>query len=442
MRSNLMTFAMVVAGVVLAAPMATANDAVQEQLRLMEERMAEMEDRLQATSQELQSAKATVDEQQDLLSDAGLVEGDENGVRSGVGSFLEMVDISGVVAASYNYRFLGAGDNNQDIAASYRHPNANTFALDQMWLTLDKAVTEESRAGFHADIVYGETAEVQGGDSHSGLLFTGYVSYLAPLGDGVQFDAGKLASPLGAESLQTNQNFNITQGAVYQLQPIAFVGVAATTEIADGVGFTAGVVNDIYTDTSVDSSRDKAGFAQLSFSGDEFGVSVGAIVGKDNTLFDDRGAGNGCRGGDDCNTSLLDIVMTASPSDNVELWLNFDWARSFGNKTNDGDAYGLAGAGRLAVTDETGLSTRLEYIRSDSSYNRSRGVSGIGLGELFTWTTTVDHELTEGLKIRGELRWDRNLANNAIFANGSSGSGATSSRDDQLVGLAEIFYEF
>ena len=107
MRSKLMIFAMVVASVVLASQMATAAeaDSVQEQLRLMEQRMAEMEDRLQATSQELKTAKATVDEQQGLLSDAGLVEKDDRAVRSGVGAFLEMVDVSGVVAASYNYRF-------------------------------------------------------------------------------------------------------------------------------------------------------------------------------------------------------------------------------------------------------------------------------------------------------------------------------------------------
>ena len=110
MRSKLMTLAVVVAGVVLAAPMAiAAEDAVQEQLRLMEQRMAELEDRLQATSEELDSAKTTVEEQQAMLSDAGLAE-EDRGIRSGVGQFLEMVDISGVAAASYNYRFIDGGE--------------------------------------------------------------------------------------------------------------------------------------------------------------------------------------------------------------------------------------------------------------------------------------------------------------------------------------------
>ena len=56
MRSKLIIVATVVASLVLASQMAAA-DPVQEQFRLMEQRMAEMEDRLQATSDELRSAK-------------------------------------------------------------------------------------------------------------------------------------------------------------------------------------------------------------------------------------------------------------------------------------------------------------------------------------------------------------------------------------------------
>ena len=93
MRSKLIIVATVVASLVLASQMAAA-DQVQEQFRLMEQRMAEMEDRLQATSAELQTAKATVDEQQGLLSEAGLIEEDGDGIRSSVGNFLEQVDIS------------------------------------------------------------------------------------------------------------------------------------------------------------------------------------------------------------------------------------------------------------------------------------------------------------------------------------------------------------
>jgi len=207
----------------------------------MEQRMADMEDRLQATSDELRSAQATVDEQQGLLSSAGLAQDEDQGVRSRVGKFLEMVDISGVTAASFNYRFLDHGDNNLSggNVGYFRHPNSDTFAIDQVWFVIDKAPTEESRGGMHAEFVWGQTAESQGGSYESGLLYTGYASYLAPIGNGVEIDAGKLATPLGAEVLQTNQNFNITTGLVFGLQPVTHVGVSAATDLGDGLGLTS-----------------------------------------------------------------------------------------------------------------------------------------------------------------------------------------------------------
>jgi hypothetical protein len=463
MRSKMITVAAVVAGIFLAAPMATADD-VQEQLRLMEQRMAEMEDRLQATSDELNTAKTTVAEQQNLLTDAGFA-ADDRGIRSGVGKFLKEVDISGVVAASYNYRFLDSGDDvsNGGNIGYFRHPDSNTFALDQLWMVIDKAVTEESRAGFHAEYVYGKTANSQGpggaftgtGNTdyeQSGLLYSAYVSYLAPIGSGVQIDGGKLGSPFGAEVLQTNQNFNISQGLVFGLQPVTFTGISASTALTDNLGLTVGVVNDVYTATSADLENDKAYYAQLALAGDMFGLNVGAIVGNDSTL--------GCTDADDdCYTSVFDVVMTMDPSDSLSLWLNFDWVKKFGeSQTADGDAFGIAGAGRIAITDETGFATRVEYVRTTSSFNSGftgipggPGVSIPGqLGEVLSLTGTIDHSLTDDLKLRLEARWDRRLdsgADSGSFVNGQNGTfnpgvTANGSRDDQVVGLAELYYEF
>jgi hypothetical protein len=467
MRSNMITVAAVVAGIFLAAPMATAAD-VQEQLRLMEQRMAEMEDRLQATSDELNTAKTTVEEQQDLLTDAGLA-ADDRGIRSGVGKFLKEVDISGVAAASYNYRFLGPDDDvsNGGNVGYFRHPDSNTFALDQLWMVIDKAVTEESRAGFHAEYVYGKTANSQGasgafnsgdGDSQdyeqSGLLYTGYVSYLAPIGSGVQIDAGKLATVLGAEVLQTNQNFNVTTGLVFGLQPVTYTGVQASTALTDNLGLTVGVMNDVYTATSADLENDKAYLAQLQLSGDMFGLNVGAIVGNDRTL----GCGDA---DDDCYTSVFDVLMTVDPTDSLSMWINFDWVKQFGERqTADGDAYGLAAAGRFAITEDTGFATRVEYVRTTASFNSGNtGPPGIGggdsipgsIGEVLSLTGTIDHALTDDLKLRLEARWDRQLDDNGgSFVNGNNGlangsppiSTVNPNRDDQVVGLAEIYYEF
>lgn len=439
MRSRLTPAIMVAASSALAASMAQA--ATDEQIRLLEQRVAEMEDRLEATSEELQEEKKSNQAQRAMLEDAGLVEGDD-GIRSGVSNFLQMVNISGVAAASYNYRFVDPEDNDSGNGLGvpgavndpfFTHKNADSFQIDQVWITLDKAPTEESRAGFHADYIWGETAQSQAisvsdGEAgrDSGLLYTGYVSYLAPIGNGVRIDAGKLATGLGAEVLQTNVNLNVTEGVVFQkLQPFTYTGVSTTTQLTDNLGLVLSVVNEVYRDVNFSVDRDKAGVAQLKFAGDGFGLNVGAIVGQDPT-------GATCDvTQDDCNTSVFDVVATFSPTDNLTGWINFDWVRSFGEDVNEGDKFGIATAARLGITEDSGIGARFEYLEQDGS------VFGGGTNDqqYVTATTTFDHALTEGLKLRAELRYDRELE-------GDSRQFILNGERDSLAGIAQMYYAF
>ena len=436
MRSKLIT-AILGSATLLVAPLG-ASAASDEQIRLLEQRMAEMEDRLEATSAELNEEKKQNRQQRDLLESAGLVEEGDEGIRSRVGSFFQMVDLTGVVASSYNYRFINSSDNDSSGGGNnvgaindpfFTHKNADSFQLDQLWLTLDKAPTEESRAGFHADFVWGETANSQSsGTRDPGLLYTGYVSYLAPIGSGVRIDAGKLATVLGAEVLQTNVNLNITEGVVFQkLQPFTHSGIAATTDLTDNIGLVVGVVNEVYRDTSISVDRDKAGYAQLRFAGDGMGVNIGAIVGQDPT------AGTCDASEDDCNTSVFDITATFNPTDSFTAWINFDWVRTFGQDVNEADKYGIATAGRFALTDATGVGGRFEYLQQDDA-NFGGGIEDDQ--QYITATATVDHALTEGLVVRGELRYDRELEKDARAFISNSGD------RDSLAAIAQMYYAF
>ncbi|MCP4904088.1 MAG: carbohydrate porin [bacterium] len=433
MRSKLITVVTAVASVLLVAQVAAA-DQVQEQLRLMEQRMAEMEDRLQATSDELRTAKATVNEQQTLLTDSGLIEIDDSGVRSAVGSFMDSVDVSGVVAGSFNYRLLESNNRGNLVAGAnsgnvglFKYSNSNTFQVDQIWLTLDKTPTDQSRGGFHVEYVAGTAAAAQNGtlDDDEPFLYTAFVSYLAPVGNGVQIDLGKLATPLGAEVIQTNGNFNISQGLVFALQPVTHTGVSFSTQLTDELGVIVGVTNQVYSDTAVSNDNDKAYYGQLSYSGDSFGLNVGAIIGEDSV---------GCVGAD-CQTSVVDVVLTADPLENLSVWANFDWVHSTGESIPADDAFGYAVAGRLALTDTMGVATRVEYVTIDGGLNGTTRDS-----ETFSLTGTVDKTLAEGLVGKLELRWDTQLDDNDnadVFATSDNGF-----RNDQLVALAQMYYEF
>jgi hypothetical protein len=428
------------------AGVSTADD-VQEQIRLMEQRMTEMEERLQTASDELRTARATVDEQQMKLSDAGLLAGD-SGLRSGAASFFEQVDISGVAAASYNQRLIESetfGNLATPSSATgaignggyTKNANSNTFQVDQIWLTMDKAPTAESRAGFHAEFVTGESNwPLTVTNDSTPHLFSGYVSYLAPVGQGVRIDLGRLVTVLGPESVQTNLNDFITQGALFSQQPGTYTGVQLSTNLTDEIGLTAGIVNDVYDDTMVSTDNDKAYFAQLTYTGDIYGLKVGAIYGEDQSIC--NGAG--------CESSLIDVVLTGDPSENLRLWINYDWRHTSGEDTLrnpftgqsvHGDAHGVSVAGRLALADDMGIASRVEYIRAEDTLTAADDDI-----ELFTLTGTFDKTLAEGLVTRLELRWDTYLQGDGIIYafNQRTDGGATN--NDQLVALWQIYYEF
>lgn len=461
MRSKLMTAAAVAASTILGASVAAA-DPVQEQLRLMEQRMAEMEDRLQATSDELKNAKQTVEQQQAVLTEAGLAE-DEGGVRSAVGTFFDQVDVSGLAAASYNYRFLGGSDGNLFIGDSFRHQNADSFSLDQLWLTLDKPTNEESRAGFHADMLYGASAQAMrngfvgrplgGGatpgasisDQNDFYLFSAYVSYLAPIGNGVRFDLGKRDTLMGIERVKTNVNFNVTQGFVFQLVPITNTGLLVETNLTDQLSIAAGVFNDVYSDTSFDDSRHKAYFSQIKFAGDRFSFKVDSMVGKSSGvgLLSDNGGGDLCSGGNACRSSVLDAVATAQLTDAFEAWFQFVWAHQWGNSIlAKGDTHAFATAARYHFTDDTSVAARVEYLQAENDFRRAIDGFGIGQTEVVTATFTGAQKLTTDLTLRAELRYDRNYSNGTLLAIDNGGSGDLGTRDHQLLGIAELYYEF
>ncbi|MEM9176607.1 MAG: outer membrane beta-barrel protein, partial [Myxococcota bacterium] len=393
MRSKLITVVTAVASTLLVTHVAAA-DQVQEQLQLMEQRMAEMEDRLQATSDELAAAQATVVEQQDLLIDSGLYE--DEGLRSGAG-FFDMVDVSGVAAASYNHRII-EGEETTGGNPLFKNPNANTFQLDQIWLILDKTPTDESRGGFHVEFVSGVAAEAQISGVNDGEVgvYSAYASWLAPVGNGVQVDIGKIPTPLGAEVVQTNGNYFITQGAVFGLQPVVHTGVSVTTQLSDSLGFTGGIVNDVYSDTNFSADNDKAYYGQLQFAGEGFGLNVGGIIGD----ADASTCGIGTTGGgrnNECRVSVVDVVLSADPTDNLSLWVNYDWFHQNGaDATGHGDAHGISGAGRLALSDDCGISGRVEYIWAEDTLDPGSSDDA----ELVTATLTGDKTLAEGVVAR------------------------------------------
>lgn len=440
-------------GVGLVATNATATD-VEEQMKEMRDMVLQMQDQLEAQQDRLDAQSVTIRE-------AGLDE--DRGASSGLSSFLESTDFSGWVSTSYTYNANSSGSNaslggqnvgngaNAGLVAPL-HQNNDSFQLDQLWFRMDKAPTEESRAGFHTDITFGEVAKQSSfsagnGSGNDVAVYSAYVSYLAPIGEeGIQLDAGKLWTMIGAEVIATGENFNITRGLVWALQPVNNTGVVASTNIA-GFDLAFGFLNDVTGGSDQDVDHNKTITARAGWSNDMFGVATTVNYGSATTdPFGPGGAGcldgvagSKCFDDNRADVTIIDTVVTYDPTENLSFWANYDFIHS---KVRDGngflgatpvtDTHAFAVAGRWQATEDLGVSTRWELVDIDADG------PGVPKGTFYSLTGTLDYALTENLTARGEARydWSANFAKDK-FANVGGGD-----KGSQLLLLAELIYNF
>ena len=443
MRSTWKVKVLGAAASLVLVPQLAAADSIEDQLEMMQQRMSQLEDQLQATNDDLQAANVRVEEQQVVLEEAGI---GEDGAVSALSSFLTDTDFYGWVNASYTQGLRGdsdstLGQNTGGGSFLYKQNNMG-FAVNQVWFGMDHASTEESRAGFHIDMLFGtdggngtvgNISPSFGGQSsdNSFELFTAYVSYLAPIGNGLMFQGGKLPTLIGAEVVQTNANFNITRGILWGQQPVNNVGLTVGTELGAGFSATVGVLNDSFGSGSVDNNLDKSVTAQVKWESDMVSVLTGVNWGTDNV-------GNAFNGFDNTgsSTGIADLIVYVNPLDSLQLYVNYDykWNHTRGG-TDAPDIHGVSVAGRFGITDNTGIAARGEYLAIMS-----------GNPDAWSVTGTVDHRLTDNLLIRAEYRYDGNTS--AVFYGANSnvsappGTPRIGNHKDQHVFIVDATYEF
>ncbi len=435
-----------------AAATATTPD-VEDQLRAMRDRLDALEDRLRATDDELDAARRKVEAQQEAMEEAGI--GDEESGLSALSTFLEATDFIGWVNSSYTYNFQNTANDGlvgQNDGLPF-HNDSNSFKMNQAWFSMDKTPTEESRAGFHVDLLFGSDADVLNGEEidednvlgNDGVeVFTAYASYLAPIGPGLRVDMGEMQTLLGAEVVQAPYNFNITRGRVWGIQPITHTGIIGSMALENGMGVALGVVNDGFSDANFDTDSNKTVTGQISYAEEDWSAAVSMLWGSPLTdamgsLVNDEGD----------KTGLLDVLITYAPAETLELWLNFDfgWKRDhwfrddFGERINldDSEVYAIAVAGRYEVFEGTGFALRFEFLRESDGYLMLE--RGNGDSELYTLTATIDHALTKNLIARLEGRFDWaeiDGGSNKLFRNARGNQ----TQSSQHVMLADVTYNF
>jgi len=492
MRSNCRILAGVAAFALAFPQMALASGDIEEQLRLMNERMSQMENQLQATQDELDESRETIGRQQEVIEKADL--GEREG-KSGLDDFFTMIEVEGWVAGSWWYNFnnprdtnawANSGNNNTgnpsaDVGtnpwAYPLHPDHNSFSVDQVWFGIEKPVTEESRAGFRVDMVYGKTAsqlQVAGinrvgglptdGDSASDFnLFQAYIQYLTPWAN-TRVRAGKFGTIAGAESVQTTANWQISRGHLWSLmQPITHYGIIVDGEVGMFNWTLGGVNQATCCGIDPDNNDAKSLLAGAGVGGETWSINTSILWGVDDDEFQRPIIPDiefGEQTGDSAfgETGLLDIVARWDPTDRFGFWINFDykWApKNTGFPGATPDAWGLGIAGRVGILENLGFSIRGEMLQSsDGMLGFTDGfafvdddltavpVSGV---DIWGITGTIDWTITEGLVAKAEIRYDsltcKGCDDQSVFINNNTDDDRFT-RSDQLVGGFELVYSF
>lgn len=451
---------------VLAASPAFASQDVESDLAEMRELMQGLKEKVEAQEEQLEHQGKLLEESQEVVRR----QQEEGQSLSGLAEFWNAIDVNMSVAGSYAYNFSnpdqgafpGAGANQGSSGLFYPfHGDHNSFQVDQVYFDIGKEATDESRAGFMFTLLYGNTAAFLGQGSPAGAragFFTGgadstsdyyihqaYVNYLAPLGEGVDIRFGKFATLIGAEVADTTQNFNITNGNIYNLfQPIDHLGVLASTSIGP-ISLAAGVVNQgSLAVSSPDINKEKSYLGQIGFSTDTVGAGVTVLYGAEGGA-----AGFAPNGDNEQRAGVVDFLATLD-TDAFEAWVNADYLWVEGA---DVSGWGVAVAGRVPITDVFSAAVRAEYARDKGNLFGFPGVTAGLIGppnffnnrnsEVYGVTGTLAYEIVENLTVRGEVRWDR-VRENMPFGLEISEflTDTLSGSEDQVVGLAQVVYAF
>jgi len=148
--------------------------------------------------------------------------------KTTIAGLLGPISVSGFVDGYYQLNFNHPNQGAPDLysGADFRAFDFRNKAisLNMVEVILDKAPDGspgiEGHTGYHASLGFGDAMNVVNATDPGGLGFAQYLkeayfSYLAPLGKGLQIDVGKFVTPMGAEVIESKDNWNYSRGLLF-----------------------------------------------------------------------------------------------------------------------------------------------------------------------------------------------------------------------------------
>lgn len=385
-----------------AGSAAVSNAAVLQQMQLMRSQLNVLQQKV--NTQELRNAE----KDSEIKSLRQQVDQNKKDLTSMPSyDFLKDVKMSGYVDATVTETFETPNDQLNKLRVFDQ--NAHSFNNEMVKVVLEKATSEESRAGFRIDMMMGRSARLLGlatTDAPPGTnnlddfeLEQAYVTYKADVGNGLDIYAGKFVTLLGAEVLETPLNWNISRSILFGFAiPFTHTGVRTTYAWNDKFSSTFGVNNGWDNEDDTNASYSYEG--RLAYiPNKEWAFYV-------NTIFGPEMAGDTTN-----DRGVIDLVVNWYPTDKLSFMANFDWGQQQGVPTDiDGDGFidkrenaswwGGAGYVKYAFTDRFSVAGRGEYFSDEEGYRTGFPQNA------WEFTVTPAFQVTPKLAVRAEYRGD------------------------------------
>jgi hypothetical protein len=315
-------------------------------------------------------------------------------------SFFERTEVSGLVDVYYGYNFNRPDKDPNILVFENQFRNFDTehnqFSLNQAKLVLTNTPDADHRIGFKLDLTFGPNAEIVNGAEPGGVgifrnIQQAYLSYLAPVGKGLQIDFGKYVTPHGFELIESKDNWNYSRSLFFTLNPYYHHGFRLTYPVHDKFSLSF-LMHNGYNNT-VDNNDRK------SFSVQGIFKPTSKI-----TFTQNYTGGPEQNKNNDDNRHLFDGILLYNINDKISFATNYFYAFDRINKARV-HAKGIVGYLRITPKEGFSFSPRFEVLDDNDGFQ-----SGT-VQTLKSLTLTGERVLKGGLITRLEYRRDFSNAN-------------------------------
>jgi hypothetical protein len=410
-------------------------EALEERIRQLEARLAKVEAPQTPDVAAAGVAKATTkaspsaDDVTEIKKEVAAIQ-EEARKNEGALKFFRDIEVSGVVDGYYSFNNNKVDMGAQGRAFDVRH---NAFSLQLAKLTLQKANSKDSPLGFRVDLGLGETVDrvISVSDSirndATKHALQAYASYVAPIGGGLAIDFGKFYTPVGAEVIETKDNFNYSRGLLFTYGPYYHAGFRAKYAFNEKVALTGFAVNgwdNVFENNVSENAGKTVGFQLGLTPSKKFALTQTYLAGPEAPLANapDISARDNWR-------HVADTVVSVYATDKLTLMGNFVYGSDADNDGVRGHWTGFAGYFKYAFNNRFAFSPRFEV------FNDKDGLR-TGVAQ-----TVKDITLTQELKLSGafitRFEYRRDFSNQNFFTN--SAGVAKDNQNTFILGISYFF---